>query len=79
MLSFFKERLPYIPETVGKSTGEIAAQRLREWEEQQELYREFDPEYRGVDWRSTNIQFFSFIRSLSLNYLQLCMTIILWF
>jgi nucleolar GTP-binding protein len=45
------ERLPFIPETVGKSTGEIAAQRLKEWEEQQELYREFDPEYRGVDWR----------------------------
>jgi hypothetical protein len=39
---------------VEQATGEIAAQRLREWEKQQELYREFDPEYRGIDWRGNN-------------------------
>jgi len=29
----------------------VAQQRLKEWIRQQELYSNFDPEYKGVDWR----------------------------
>jgi len=29
----------------------VAEQRLKEWIQQQDLYYNFDPEYKGIDWR----------------------------
>jgi nucleolar GTP-binding protein len=41
-----------IPETVVLGTeGKVARRKLNEWQEQQRLYEEFDPEYSGMDWR----------------------------
>eukprot|EP01122_Echinamoeba_exundans_P006877 TRINITY_DN2004_c0_g1_i1.p1 TRINITY_DN2004_c0_g1~~TRINITY_DN2004_c0_g1_i1.p1 ORF type:complete len:644 (+),score=176.82 TRINITY_DN2004_c0_g1_i1:239-2170(+) len=47
-----RERPAYIPETVVLGTeGKVARRKLSEWEEQQRLYQEFDPDYSGMDWR----------------------------
>jgi len=44
-----KERLPVTPPQV--EDREVARQRQEEWERQQELYLNFDPDYKGIDWR----------------------------
>lgn len=41
-----------VPETVVLgSDGKVARRKLAEYEEQQRLYQEFDPDYNGMDWR----------------------------
>jgi len=44
-----KDRPPVDPPHV--EDREVARQRLEEWVRQQELYINFDPEYKGIDWR----------------------------
>lgn len=44
-----KERKSYIPMTT--SDGKVARRKLEEYEEQQQLYYEMDPDYTGVDFK----------------------------
>jgi hypothetical protein len=36
---------------IAGSDGKVARRKLAEWEEQQKLYENFDPDYTGIDWR----------------------------
>jgi len=45
------QRPPQIPETVMTGQKEVAEERMRDWEEQSNLYFEMDPDYTGVDQR----------------------------
>eukprot|EP01126_Amoeba_proteus_P033859 TRINITY_DN3342_c0_g2_i7.p1 TRINITY_DN3342_c0_g2~~TRINITY_DN3342_c0_g2_i7.p1 ORF type:complete len:701 (+),score=115.91 TRINITY_DN3342_c0_g2_i7:166-2103(+) len=42
------ERPPQIPESVGKTAKDVFVTRQKEWEEQQVLYQEMDPDYVGI-------------------------------
>ena len=46
-----KQREAYYPETLGHADGKVARRKLAEYENQQELYYNFDPEYHGQDWK----------------------------
>jgi len=46
-----KERPPVVIETMDVRERSLAQQRQQEWENQQNLYLNFDPEYKGVDFR----------------------------
>jgi nucleolar GTP-binding protein len=46
-----KERTPTIPETIGKTTKEKAKKKFDEWKYQLKLYKELDPDYKGMDWK----------------------------
>jgi len=45
------ERPPQVPETVMAAQKEIAEERMKEWEEQSQLYFDMDPDYTGIDQR----------------------------
>lgn len=42
------ERPPQIPESVQMASKDIFEERQREWEEQQALYEDFDPDFQGI-------------------------------
>ncbi|XP_049850882.1 GTP-binding protein 4-like [Schistocerca gregaria] len=52
-------RLPYVPESVKEAAEsqekeeykKVSRKKLAEYEEQQKLYHNMDPDYRGVDWK----------------------------
>jgi len=46
-----KERPPVVVDSTDIEAREVAHQRQQEWERERELFLNFDPEYKGIDWR----------------------------
>jgi len=45
------ERLPHIPDTVDMDINDKAHKRNEEWKFQMRLYKDMDPDYKGMNWK----------------------------